>query len=69
MPPSARAVRPLRVDPDRVDRVERALRALRVDGVRPDGLLPVRTEPVVAAAAVKLGAGAAPVCARPHVSQ
>src|SRR5580658_2313214 len=46
--PSWRVVlRPVRIDPDRVERVERVLRALRVDGVRPepvrvDGVTPTR---------------------------
>jgi len=42
MPPKARAVRPLREEPERVERPERVLRALRVEGVRPE---PVRPEP------------------------
>jgi len=42
--PSWRVVlRPVRMDPERVERVERVLRLLRVEGVRPE---PVRDEPV-----------------------
>src|SRR5580704_15322489 len=41
-PPSWRVVaRPVRMDPERVERVDRALRALRVEGVLPE---PVRVE-------------------------
>jgi len=43
-PPSCLVVlRPVRVEPDRVERVDRVLRALRVEGVRPE---PVRVEAV-----------------------
>jgi hypothetical protein len=38
-------VRPLRVEPERVERVERVLLALRVEGVRPLRAEPVFVEP------------------------
>jgi hypothetical protein len=73
MPPSARAVRPLREEPERVDRAERVLRPLRVDGVRPEGLLPVRAEGLCGKPAVAVeelaGATAPAAAAIPQVSQ
>ena len=59
-------MRPLREDPERVERADRVLRALREEGVRPEGLLPVREDGLCAG---KDGAGAAPCAARPQTSQ
>jgi len=70
MPPSARAVRPDRVDPDRPvrpdfeDRFDRPDRGVRVEPGGIPGVVPVRTEGDAAVAA-----GADVVPAMPHVSQ
>jgi hypothetical protein len=54
--------RPVRMDPDRVERVDFVLRAERVDGVRPE---PVRVD----GEAAGVVAVTAPGAAIPHVSQ
>jgi hypothetical protein len=54
-------LRPVRVDPDRVERAERLLRPLRVDGVRPE---PVRVEGLAPTRALEVLGPAIP-----HVSQ
>jgi hypothetical protein len=56
--PSWRVVlRPVRIEPERVERVERVLRLLRVDGVRPE---PVRVEAVAPTCALAPLGGALP---------
>ncbi len=66
--------RPVRIDPERVERVDFVLREDRVDGVRPE---PVRVEPVRpdgeagggATAVLDVAVVVVPGAARPQVSQ
>jgi hypothetical protein len=61
--------RPVRMEPERVERVDFVLRAERVEGVRPE---PVRVEPALVALVVVCAvdvAAPAPAAAMPHVSQ
>jgi hypothetical protein len=62
--------RPVRMEPERVDRVDLVLRADRVEGVRPE---PVRVEVdparAVLGAAVVDAVLAVPGAAMPHLSQ
>jgi hypothetical protein len=58
--------RPVRIEPERVERVDLVLRADRVDGVRPDRAEPVRVDGLAAGVAAVV---APPAAAIPHVSQ